>query len=88
MRRGSFNLLMTDDQQELLAFARAVDDDRLVIAVNNADVDRQLSLNGMAGWSLLFVAGSAVAAQGDHYQLGPRTLAVFRTPQDAEHDNL
>ena len=29
---------------------------------------------------LRFVAGSAVAAQGDHFQLGPRSLAVFRTP--------
>jgi len=80
LRRGSFEVLMTDDENELLVFSRALADDRLVIAVNNADVERIVVLDGSATWELLFAAGSAVSAQSDSYQLGPRSLAVFKQP--------
>ena len=77
LRRGDFEVILVDDEKEILAFSRSLDQDKLIIAINNADESRSFRLPEIAGWKKIFTMGTATSDDSGILQLGRRTLVVF-----------
>lgn len=76
---GSFRWLLTDDAHGLLAYERALDDQRAIIAFNNADAPQELALEADGTYRQVFPAGDAATAVGGTLRtmLPPRSARVW-----------
>lgn len=76
LRRGDYRLVTADDDNEILVFERWTEDERLIIAVNNADQERSIALDKVNP-APLFIAGDVELGEFGNITLGPRTLIVM-----------
>ena len=76
---GTLHWLLTDDARGLLAYERVLGDRRAVVAFNNSDSPRNISLPADGGYRLAFPAGGGVTvADGTlKAQLPPRSGRVW-----------
>ncbi|MEO8139157.1 MAG: alpha-glucosidase C-terminal domain-containing protein, partial [Gemmatimonadota bacterium] len=76
---GSVRWLVTDDTRNLLAYERALGDQRAIVVFNNADRRQTLAVAAEGRYRAAYPAGDAVSASGGKLtaDLPPRSARVW-----------
>jgi glycosidase len=76
---GSISWLLTDDAQGLLAYERALGNERAVVAFNNSDTPSEVSLAAVGQYRQVYPAGEVLSAAGGRLvtRLPARTARVW-----------
>jgi glycosidase len=74
---GTFNWLLTDDRQALLAYERVLDSQRAVVAFNLSPAPRRISLPAAGRYLQAFPAGAPASSTDSLRTLPPRTARVW-----------
>lgn len=76
---GTLRWLLTDDGQGLLAYERALGDQRAIVAFNNSDAAHEVSLAADGRYRVAFPAGEAVIVASGRLkaQVPPRSAKVW-----------
>lgn len=62
LNHGNFTVLATDDSQRTLVFAREMEDDRLIVAINRGDKEATVSVKASSKQKPLFVSSGPLDA--------------------------
>jgi glycosidase len=78
LRRGSFDTILTEDEQQLYGFRRRLGDEEILVVLNNSSAPQQTSLAAEGDWEDRWNGGT-ITSQDNRLPLtlAPKSAAIL-----------